>query len=373
MVMHKGNIIRTIGGESIKKAKKSITLTATHGDLTFNSPTQVIMTGKQGGVQYLNDYTPPLPLRVMKLDGPYDENGKKVTILEKEKWYNYKVIQFNRAPKGSEIKNLRWANQYDDNKIDTYFPTVIGKKEVSFRIPNKAIVSKFTVYAYFKQPTISVSVSTYVEKHSCNYIDANIIAEYMAKEMNTNIKSSHCDLIKMFNNKYSNTYNLKKKYDYFRKACVLWKSLVKKGAIWDHKITLLDMQNKKNWSCDKKSSKALLYNYDIWSNIHYGFVGKYVGFSEFTLINGAGYAQIGDNNKPLDEWKTWKEYLKNRIEDFGDSDILGGFDDPSDQQAIKIGFRLFDKHIENIQAKDLLDEIQITLEKNKPLSVKLCI
>lgn len=38
--------------------------------------------------------------------------------------------------------------------------------------------------------------------------------------------------------------------------------------------------------------------YDIWSNIHYGFVGRFVGFTEFELINGAGYAQICDNKSP---------------------------------------------------------------------------
>lgn len=46
--MEGGKIIRTIGGESVKIAKKSITLTATEGDLTFNSATKVMMTGKQG-------------------------------------------------------------------------------------------------------------------------------------------------------------------------------------------------------------------------------------------------------------------------------------------------------------------------------------
>ncbi|WP_185145089.1 hypothetical protein [Apibacter muscae] len=57
--MKSGKIVRIIGGESIKKAKRTITLTSTEGDLTFNSPKKVIMIGKKGGVQFLNDYQPP--------------------------------------------------------------------------------------------------------------------------------------------------------------------------------------------------------------------------------------------------------------------------------------------------------------------------
>ncbi|MGM5629486.1 hypothetical protein O2K51_01190 [Apibacter raozihei] len=56
--MFEGKIIRTIGGESVKKASYSLRLTATQSDLTFNSPTQVVINGKQGGVEYRNDYVP---------------------------------------------------------------------------------------------------------------------------------------------------------------------------------------------------------------------------------------------------------------------------------------------------------------------------
>lgn len=158
--MSGGKIVRTVGGESVKTAKKSITLTATEGDLTFNSPTQVIMNGKQGGVQYLNNYVPPPPLRVLKLDGPFDEKGQKVSVLKKEEWYSYKVIQFNRDFKEYEIKGLKWATKYDDNELYINYPSVIGKKEVSFKIPKNRIALKFTVYAYLEKPIDEVCIET---------------------------------------------------------------------------------------------------------------------------------------------------------------------------------------------------------------------
>ena len=39
------------------------------------------------------------------------------------------------------------------------------------------------------------------------------------------------------------------------------------------------------------------YFYDIWSNIHYGYVGLYSGFDEETLLNGSKYQQYFQNAK----------------------------------------------------------------------------
>jgi hypothetical protein len=37
------------------------------------------------------------------------------------------------------------------------------------------------------------------------------------------------------------------------------------------------------------------YYYDVWSNVHYGYVGRAAGFSTSTLRDGAGLEQIGSN------------------------------------------------------------------------------
>ncbi|QII72830.1 hypothetical protein [Apibacter sp. B2966] len=96
--MQGGNIVRKIGGESIKRAKKSLILEATHDNLTLYSAKKVEMIGEQSGVEYLNDYTPPPPLRVVKLDGPFDEKGQKVSFITKGISYQYKIVNFNRQP-----------------------------------------------------------------------------------------------------------------------------------------------------------------------------------------------------------------------------------------------------------------------------------
>jgi len=58
-----------------------------------------------------------------------------------------------------------------------------------------------------------------------------------------------------------------------------------------------------------------VYHYDIWSNMHYGFVGIKAGFSEEHLLSGADKAQVFDNAGATQ-------------------------DDPFDREAILAGIRL---------------------------------
>ncbi|WP_449018615.1 polymorphic toxin type 44 domain-containing protein [Prevotella sp.] len=55
--------------------------------------------------------------------------------------------------------------------------------------------------------------------------------------------------------------------------------------------------------------------YDLWSNIHYGFIGKAVGFTEWELTAGAGAVQLKDNNR---SWGAWvSQYLKIELRNLG--------------------------------------------------------
>lgn len=212
--MEGGNIVRRIGGESIKRAKQTLILEATHDDLTLYSAKRVEMIGEQGGVEYLNDYVPPLPLRIVKLDGPFDEKGQKVTVLEKEKWYAYKVIQFNRTPKNYEIKRIKWATQYDKGEINTKYPSVIGEKEVHFKIPEKVNVTRLRVFAYLEKPIDEVSVETSLikeeviiivgtEQHSQSYGNKLMFPAQAVREIKKNYRKHKHTNILIFKDKFT--------------------------------------------------------------------------------------------------------------------------------------------------------------------------
>lgn len=83
------------------------------------------------------------------------------------------------------------------------------------------------------------------------------------------------------------------------RAYALWADIVGPGQPWDHKPVLQKML-KAVWNLGWHKFGAHDYFYDIWSNIHYGYVGVAVGFTPKELINGAGLAQaLHDTLGPL--------------------------------------------------------------------------
>ena len=85
------------------------------------------------------------------------------------------------------------------------------------------------------------------------------------------------------------------------------------GGEWDHKPRIFPVWGSKN----RLGNSADVYEHDIWSNIHYGFIGHHLGFTLKILIDGAGIAQIFDN--------------------------FTSADDPVDKQCTEAGYNLYTK------------------------------
>ncbi len=80
-------------------------------------------------------------------------------------------------------------------------------------------------------------------------------------------------------------------------AYVMWAEQVAPGRSWDYTPILRKMlrgQFNDGWQKHGRFD----YFYDVWSNIHYGYVGAAVGFTPAEMLNGAGLAQAVD-----DFWK----------------------------------------------------------------------
>ena len=87
---------------------------------------------------------------------------------------------------------------------------------------------------------------------------------------------------------------------------------------WDYKVNIeyrWGNAQKTNFMAIGKEEEVVFY-YDIWANIHFGYLGRVGGFSENELLRGAAIEHAGSNP--------------------------GQFrDDPSDIASTKIGFRLY--------------------------------
>ncbi len=115
-------------------------------------------------------------------------------------------------------------------------------------------------------------------------------------------------------------------------ALARWTSLVKPGGPWDHKARIRGAYGDYQ-QLGGPSPTDHEYSYDVWSNIHYGYVGRAVGLPEDLLLEGAGLAQTLTALKSV---QSLKEALQ-RARDEG----MRGIDDPHDQAAIRLGFSLF--------------------------------
>ncbi|MGE1152306.1 polymorphic toxin type 44 domain-containing protein [Pseudomonas kitaguniensis] len=213
-----------------------------------------------------------------------------------------------------------------------------------------------------------------LEKEICNDPDRmEELASYIAEEMNTNINSSFVREMKDLNGfsatEETRKYNALPFYlrlgpgpDFYSlamgkqvKALAIWTERVGQNRPWDHKPKIRKLFGG-FWQKQGKYD----YFYDIWSNIHYGYVGRVAGFSESVLADGAGAEQIvsdswgkvSDLTKPPE---TRKHRGPHRAENV---DGLRAWDDDPDRISISIGIKLFNQHPNGgITAKMVMSEV----------------
>ncbi|HIK09823.1 MAG TPA: hypothetical protein IGS52_06095 [Oscillatoriaceae cyanobacterium M33_DOE_052] len=138
----------------------------------------------------------------------------------------------------------------------------------------------------------------------------------------------------------------------FSKATAKWIEMVGPNKPWDHKSekdgipklpTKLALKGT-NYFFRFPDDFNYEYFYDIWSNIHYGYVGSAIGFTSQYLHTGASVVDIFS---------------------------LGGVDLP-DVEAVQIGIDLWNKKGQFLTENDLRDIVLKRREKlqRQPISAK---
>lgn len=128
-------------------------------------------------------------------------------------------------------------------------------------------------------------------------------------------------------------------------ALMAWGLKVRQNGDWDHKPRIARRFNDRNpgglqhWHLHG----CTLYFYDVWSNLHYGYVGRAAGFTESVLLDGAGVEQIGS------------DLVRLKIPER--SPVIAGmraWDAASDRAAIEAGVRLFGTRPGSVTAQEVL-------------------
>nr|WP_153221428.1 polymorphic toxin type 44 domain-containing protein [Pseudomonas sp. SZ57] len=199
------------------------------------------------------------------------------------------------------------------------------------------------------------------------------LATYIAGEMNTNINSPEVRQMRDLNS--FDAAAKMKEYEalpfYLRlgpgpdfysmaagmqaKAFAIWAERVGQDRPWDHKPKIRAAFGG-IWHKQGKYD----YFYDIWSNVHYGYVGRVAGFSESVLADGAGAEQIvSDSWGKISDITKPSERRKHRGPRRAENvDGLRAWDDDPDRISISIGIKLFNRHpTGGITAKMVMDKV----------------
>ncbi len=116
------------------------------------------------GVTFGAPQAAPPSLRVLRVEGPFDENNQLVREIRRGKSYEYRATAFSRRATESELRGLRWAFKYDDGSIIPWPAwtaravvrdgTVVINLAARGDVPERAM----RIYAYFREPSEQVSV-----------------------------------------------------------------------------------------------------------------------------------------------------------------------------------------------------------------------
>ncbi|OLF54590.1 polymorphic toxin type 44 domain-containing protein [Pseudomonas chlororaphis] len=211
----------------------------------------------------------------------------------------------------------------------------------------------------------------------CHHPDQlEALASYIAGEMNVHVNGPSVRQMKALNS-FSPTEETRKyralpfylrlgqRPDFYSlalgkraKALAIWTERVGQNRPWDHKPKLRAMYNGVVWHKHGEH----IYFYDIWSNIHYGYVGTAGGLSESVLLDGAGAEQIAsDTLRKADEWVTKPKDEWTHLGPHPTASpwtALRSWDDVADRVAIGIGIKLYRRHPHGgITAKMIMDEV----------------
>ncbi|WP_312079028.1 hypothetical protein [Chryseobacterium sp.] len=138
-----------------------------------------VQNGQSGGVNHNVNQPRKETLKVIKVEGPFDENNKLVDSVEKGKWYTYKA-KFNREPEKDELKILKWASEYNFSGRKNILHDVSNKemKEIVHQVQTPSNAHHLKIFAFLQTPDVhakaeimqgEILIVVGTEQHSQNY------------------------------------------------------------------------------------------------------------------------------------------------------------------------------------------------------------
>lgn len=202
--------------------------------------------------------------------------------------------------------------------------------------------ARFSRHGRFDRASVQVDVAA-VAAQPIIFHRVTAPVQFIVGEMRRNAQSSEVMRIR----------ELMQDEDTRLEALEMWRAIVTRGGPWDHKDLIQGRWG--NWTIDDSDDR--LYFFDIWSNVHYGYVGLAAQLHPDLLLGGAGAAQVLDGTSAVGNlFSVVGESI--RLAWTGDGVAfwrhLQTFDDPLDQNSIRLGIAL---HVDAHNPDDLTTDM----------------
>ncbi len=209
------------------------------------------------------------------------------------------------AGKTQVVNKILWKSPAKDgDKVTLSISVVVTEQDIiwsdtgqgqttfSFEVTQSKVKNhsfQVDVKEYNKTATFSFLIEAAIKDFDYSRFDQAL--NYMYQELTVNAQSKNIQPIKSALNNGNDIF-----------ARILWFNLVAKDHKWDHKPLLgkkLGLKTPPDYWFPIRGDDEHEWYYDIWSNIHYGFVGRAAGFDAKTLQDYAasGYAETGTNDE----------------------------------------------------------------------------
>jgi|GEM_PF-5990630 len=205
----------------------------------------------------------------------------------------------------------------------------------------------------------------YLERcKNCKYPSIEEVTNYIYKKMKKNQLSEDAKYIRsklrlLKDRKWKEITDINNFIE-VGKGYYRWYELVKNDGNWDYKGEL--KKNYKEQTCELGSE--MLYGYQIWSNIHYGYIGRSLGLTKEELLAGASVVTA---RKGLDNVKD--DYWRKKFKEIGDANFHVNLDDANEQKSIEIGFEIWKNYGLNVKEESIFN---IIYKQESNLNKKTC-
>jgi hypothetical protein len=255
-------------------------------------PDVPILTVKLRSVTLDRGVGPDIRIKVQADDGPLVE---RIGSARRKRWLLQKPSSANSVGIHMEVAEEREPYPESTSRdetlhVDTSSPPKRGSDTFSVVLEavggDKGKTAEFTfTYEWFVSTNVKDVVAFIHEKMTSNLRSSDFTAIKKAKGVSNQLSKN---ALMMYYGAEAQHAGAIAAGSQDAEAMLRFLFKVQEGSDWDYKIPIHTRFGQ--WALD--APRARKYEFDIWANMHFGYIGSAAGFSEDVLLDYAGFDRL---------------------------------------------------------------------------------